>query len=71
MAKASRASVRLRRDTESFQSLWRRFEKAVDAADVVRDYRKHESYEKQSEIKKRARQAAISREKKRMQETTE
>lgn len=64
---ASRARVYVK-EWEPFQRAWKRFEKAVDAADVLQDYRDHEFYEKPSAIKKRERSIAKSRERKRRNE---
>lgn len=45
---------------ESFESLFRRFKKAVERAGILADYRKHEFYEKPS-IKKRRKRAAAQK----------
>ena len=55
------AKVKLKHPKESFESLLRRFKKAVDKDDVIKDYRKHEFYEKPSSRRKRAKAAAIKR----------
>jgi small subunit ribosomal protein S21 len=61
------AKVKLKHPNESFDSLLRRFKKAVDKDDIIKDFRKHEFFEKPCERKKRARAAAIKRsEKKQM-----
>jgi len=50
---------------ESFESLMRRFKKAVERAGILADLRKKESYEKPSVQKKRKQAAARKREMKR------
>lgn len=67
MARAARAKVYVK-EWEHFTRAWKRFEKAVDAADVIQDYRDHEFYEKPSSKKKREKSFAVSREKKRRNE---
>lgn len=67
MARATRASVKAN-DWEHFGRLWKRFEKACDAANIIQDYRDHEFYEKASSKKKRAKSFACSRERKRQLE---
>lgn len=62
------AKVELKHPKESFESLLRRFKKAVDKDDVLKDYRKNEFHEKGSSKRKRAAAAAIKREEKRMQQ---
>jgi len=51
---------------ESFESLMKRFKKAVERAGVLSDYKKHESYEKPSVKQKRKRAAAKKRAVKRL-----
>ena len=46
---------------ERFDSLLRRFKKAVDKADTMKDLRKYEFYEKPSEVRKRNKAAAKKR----------
>ena len=41
------------RDGESFESFMRRFRRACEKAGVLRDYKRHEYYEKPSEKRKR------------------
>jgi len=54
-------NVKLKHPNESFDSLLRRFKKAVDKDDTIKEFRKHEFYEKPSSKRKRARAAAIKR----------
>jgi small subunit ribosomal protein S21 len=49
------------RPDESFESLLRRFKKAVEKSGILADYRKNESYEKPSVKKKRKEAAARKR----------
>lgn len=44
-----------RRDNESIEDTLRRFKREIRKVGVLRDARKHEHYEKPSEIKKRKR----------------
>lgn len=60
-------AVRKHKD-ENFESLFRRFKKAVEHDDVIKDYRKHEYFEKPTEKRKRRKIAAINRWKKKLQE---
>lgn len=53
--------VSLRHPKESFESLMRRFRKAVDLANTLKDARKKEFYEKPSETRKRAKASAKKR----------
>ena len=53
--------VTLQRETEKFDSLFRRFKKSVERANTLQDYQKHEFYEKPSEKRKRVRAAARKR----------
>lgn len=55
------ATVKLKYPTESFDSLYRRWKKAVDNDDIVKCYRKNEFFEKVSEKRKRAKAAAKKR----------
>jgi len=63
------AKVTLKHPKERFDSLLRRFKKAVDKADVLKDLRKYEYYEKPSEKRKRAKAAAIKRAQKQQRES--
>jgi len=53
--------VSLKHPNESFESLMRRFKKAVEKADTLKILREYEAYEKPSERKKRLHAAAIKR----------
>ncbi len=55
------ASVKLKHLNESFDSLLRRFKRAVDKDDTIKESRKHEFYEKPSSRRKRAHAAAVKR----------
>ena len=58
--------VVLKHKAERFDSLHRRFKRAVEKADTLQDLRKHEYFEKSSERKKRERAAARKREQRRI-----
>ena len=60
--------VDLRHRNESFESLFRRFRKAVEKADIIRELRRRECYEKPSEVRKRAKAAAQKRHEKKVRE---
>lgn len=51
----------LKHPKESFESLMRRFKRAVEKADVMKEVRSREAHEKPSETRKRAKAAAIKR----------
>lgn len=53
--------VKLKHPKETFESLFRRFKKAVDKADVIKDFKKHEFFEKPTSKRKRAKAAAKKR----------
>jgi len=55
------AKVELKHPNEYFDSLLRRFKKAVDRDDIIKECRKHEFFEKPCERRKRAKAAAIKR----------
>lgn len=55
------AKVELKHPNEYFDSLFRRFKKAVDRDDIIKECRKHEFFEKPCERRKRAKAAAIKR----------
>jgi len=59
------AKVKQKHPNESFEQLLRRFKKAVENADTVKDVRKNEHFEKHTTRRKRAKAAAIKREEKR------
>jgi small subunit ribosomal protein S21 len=46
---------------ESFEQLMRRFKRAVEKADIIKEIRKRECFEKPSVHRKRAKAAAIKR----------
>lgn len=58
-------SVTLKHSNESFESLMRRFKKAVEKSDILKILRECEAYEKPSERKKRLKAAAVKRWKRR------
>ena len=62
------AKVKLKHSNEYFDSLFRRFKKAVERDDVIKDIRQHEYFEKPSEKRKRAKASAIKRDQKRRSE---
>jgi small subunit ribosomal protein S21 len=53
--------VTLKHKHESFEALLRRFRKAVDKADVMKEVREREHYVKPSQKRKRAKAAAKKR----------
>lgn len=55
------AKAKLKHPNESFESLLRRFKKAVDKDDVIKTIREKEFYEKPSTRRKRAKAAAMKR----------
>lgn len=57
--------VALKHPNESFESLMRRFKKAVEKSDILKTLREYEAYEKPSDRKKRLHAAAIKRWKRR------
>lgn len=63
--------VELKHPKESFESLLRRFRKAVDLADILKDARKKDFYEKPSEKRKRAKASAKKRWEKKRRELME
>ena len=54
-------SAKLRHENESFDSLIRRWKRAVEKADTLKELRKREFFEKPSSIRKRAKAAAQKR----------
>lgn len=54
-------SVKLKHPNESFESLLRRWKKAVEKSDILKILREYEAYEKPSERKKRLKAAAVKR----------
>lgn len=53
--------VTLKHPNESFESLNRRFKKAVDKSNILKILREYEAYEKPSDRKKRMKAAAVKR----------
>ena len=53
--------VTLKHPNETFESLLRRFKKAVEKSDILKVLRDYDAYEKPSEEKKRKHAAAIKR----------
>ncbi len=53
--------VTLKHPNESFESLMRRFKKAVEKSEILKVLRDYEAYEKPSETKKRKKAAAVKR----------
>jgi len=53
--------VKLRHENESFESLMRRFKRSVEAADIMREVRDREFYEKPTTKRKKAKAAAKKR----------
>lgn len=49
---------------ESFEAMMRRFKRTVEKADIVKELRKRECYEKPSQKRKRAKAAARKRQEK-------
>lgn len=58
--------VKLKHKNERFDALLRRFKKSVDRADVLKELREREAYEKPSTRRKRAKAAAKKRWKKKL-----
>lgn len=54
-------SVSPKYPNESFESMLRRFKKAVEKSEILKTLREYEAYEKPSETKKRNRAAAVKR----------
>jgi len=55
------ATVKQKHVNERFDSLFRRFKKAVDNDNIIKEYRKRESYIKPSLKRKGKRAAAVKR----------
>jgi small subunit ribosomal protein S21 len=53
---------------ESFESMLRRFKRAVEKADVLKDLRKYEFFERPGDARKRAHAAAVKRQQRQTQE---
>ncbi len=54
-------SVEPKHKNESFEQLFRRFKRQVDKADIIKEVRRREYFEKPSMIRKRAKAAGIKR----------
>ncbi len=54
----------MRRDGESFESLYKRFRKKVQQEKVLSEYRHHRFYEKPSQIRKRKAAKKLSKSRK-------
>ena len=54
-------SAELKHPQERFDSLFRRFKKSVEKADVIKELRERERFEKPSLKRKRAKAAAVKR----------
>lgn len=65
------ASAQLRHPKESFESLLRRFKRAVDKDGIIQEVRNREFYEKPSAVRKRNKAAAKKRNQRKMQESAE
>jgi len=55
------ATVKQKHANESFDALLRRFKKAVDNENILKEYRDHEFYETPSSKRKRAKASARKR----------
>ncbi len=55
------ASVKLKHEREHFESLFRRFKRAVEKDGIIQESRSREYYEKASTTRKRAKAAARKR----------
>ena len=55
------ARVEKKHPRESFEALFRRFKRAVEKDDIVKEYRKREFFEKPSQVRKRKKAAAVKR----------
>jgi small subunit ribosomal protein S21 len=55
------ASVRQKHENEHFESLFRRFKRAVEKDGIIQEVRNREHYEKPSSVRKRAKAAAKKR----------
>jgi len=61
-------SVSLKHKNESFEGLLRRFKRAVEKSDLLKDLRKYEFYERPGDKRKRAKAAAVKRQERITQE---
>lgn len=64
-------SAKLKHEKEHFESLMRRFKRAVDKDGTIQEVRNREHYEKPSVTRKRANAAARKRAQRRLQEERE
>jgi len=55
------ATVKQKHPNEHFDALLRRFKKLVDSEDIIKEFRRHEFFEKPSFRRKTARAAAVKR----------
>ena len=53
---------------ESFESMFKRFKKAIEKNNTLLEVKKREFYEKPSSIRKRSKEMAVSKEQKRQRE---
>ena len=60
--------VSLKHKNESFDGLLRRFKRAVEKSDLLKDLRKYEFYERPGDKRKRAKAAAVKRQERITQE---
>lgn len=65
----SKPTVELKHPNEHFESLFRRFKKAVEKDDVMKSIRDREQYEQPSAMRKRKNAAAVKREQRRREES--
>lgn len=61
-------SVKIKHEKESFESLMRRFKRAVEKDGIIQEVRDREHYEKPSMVRKRAHAAAKKRNQRKTQE---
>jgi len=55
-------------DEESFESLFKRWKKAVEKSGIIQEFRNREFYEKPSLIRKRKKAAAVKRNQRKLEE---
>ena len=55
-------------DDESFESLFKRWNKAVEKSGIIQEYRNREFYEKPSLVRKRKKAAAVKRNQRKIEE---
>jgi len=61
-------TVKKKHRGESFESMFRRFKKLHEKADIITEVRKREYYEKSSASRKRAKEIAAKKEQKRQED---